>query len=139
MNDIERLKRLEQAVQSATEKVAALDAELTDLRYAHDLARQALTEAHVALGRAKGHPLAGKRVKRVKGPEVDWRPNSRTVRGTVKLWEKARRKPINPAVKQGRFDYQHSKERDDNPYDRGTDNHKAWDRGWMAERRENDK
>lgn len=46
------------------------------------------------------------------------------------------RKAPNPAVKLGRSDYHNSKEREDNPYAHGTANQKAWDKGWMKERRE---
>jgi len=52
-----------------------------------------------------------------------------------KLEEKMRKGP-NPVVKTGRSDYHNSKERDENPWPAGSDNRKAWDRGWMAARRE---
>lgn len=47
------------------------------------------------------------------------------------------RKGPNPAVKLGRSDYHNSKELADNPYDRGTENWKAWRRGWMKEDKAN--
>lgn len=48
------------------------------------------------------------------------------------------RKGPNPAVKLGRSDYHNSKDRQDNPYPKGTDNHKAWDRGWYKEYKSNE-
>jgi len=49
------------------------------------------------------------------------------------------RKGPNPRVKLGRESYCNSKERDENPFPKGSGDHKAWDRGWMAERRENER
>ncbi len=46
------------------------------------------------------------------------------------------RKPPNPAVKLGREEYHNSKDRTDNPFPKGSENHKAWDRGWMKENRQ---
>lgn len=43
------------------------------------------------------------------------------------------RKPPNPRVKLGRSDYPNSKEREDNPFPKGSPDFKAWDRGWYAE------
>ena len=47
------------------------------------------------------------------------------------------RKGPNPRVKLGRFDYHNSKEREDNPFPPGSDDFKAWDRGWMKEHKAN--
>ena len=47
------------------------------------------------------------------------------------------RKAPNPRVKLGRQEYHNSKEREDNQFPKGSDDYKAWDRGWMKEHRAN--
>lgn len=49
------------------------------------------------------------------------------------------RKAPNNNVKLGRESYRNSKERHDNPHQPGSADYKAWDRGWNAERRENER
>lgn len=47
------------------------------------------------------------------------------------------RRAPNPNVKLGRQSYHNSLEREDNPHPPGTDNYRAWDRGWRKEWRAN--
>lgn len=49
------------------------------------------------------------------------------------------RRGPNPVVKQGRAAYRHSAGLESNPYARGTADWRAWQRGWLAERRENER
>jgi len=53
--------------------------------------------------------------------------------------EKSMRKPPNPNVQLGRSDYRNSKNRYENGFPADSDDHRAWDRGWMAEHRANNR
>lgn len=47
------------------------------------------------------------------------------------------RKGPNPVVRVGRQAYQNSLELEDNPHPKGSEDHRAWARGWRAEKRSN--
>ena len=47
------------------------------------------------------------------------------------------KKRPNPNLKLGRESYRNNKERGENPHTKGSEDFKAWDRGWCAEWRDN--